>query len=156
MTPYPEGFRWLHSSLEAHARMQAQPDPTAPPVWEPTVITATVFLAVEPGTVADIRPYSSSKFVFRPTRVLLRFTDGELKRMRVSGPRVLKSGALSDRMEHDYQLWESEIEARRARDEEYLAQWARTELDLDPIFAAVEAYLANHPLPVLALAEDVR
>ncbi|ANZ52354.1 hypothetical protein J3996_gp60 [Mycobacterium phage Laurie] len=146
MTPYPEGFRWLHSSLEAHARMQAQPDPTAPPVWEPTVITATVFLAVEPGTMPDIRPYSSAKIVFRPTRVLLRFTDGVLKRIRLSGPRVLKSGALSDRMEHDYQLWESEIEARRT-----------DATGLGPgLFPAIDAYLANHPLPVLALAEDVR
>ncbi|AUX82268.1 hypothetical protein SEA_ITSYBITSY1_60 [Mycobacterium phage ItsyBitsy1] len=150
MTPYPEGFRWLHSSLEAHARMKAQPDPSAAPFWEPTVITTTVFLGVEPGTMPDIRPYRAAKFVFRPTRVRLRFTDGVLQRMQVSGPRVLKSGALSDRMEHDYQLWESKIEARRRYPH-------ADDADLGPdLFPAIDAYLANHPLPVLALAEDAR
>ncbi|AGS81489.1 hypothetical protein TA17A_61 [Mycobacterium phage TA17A] len=146
MTPYPEGFRWLHSSLEAHARMEAQPDPSAAPVWDPTTITTSVFLAVEPGTMPDIRPYRSANQVFRPTRVRLRFTDGVLQRIRVSGPRVLKSGALSDRLEHDYQLWESAIEAHRTDD---------TVLGPD-LFPAIDAYLANHPLPVLTLAGGPR
>lgn len=148
----PTGFTWDHTTVEATARLEN--GPMVHQGYVPGVITVRTFFTIDPGTLPDMKHYRSATFLFRPTRLEVRFTDGAWERAEVSGRRVLKSGAVSDRQASSYQAWSGEIKTAVAvyRGEGVWQDELHPHLP-EAVVGVVDAHLHVHPLPTLAVAE---
>lgn len=60
-----------------------------------THVEHTARFAIEPGTLADMKPYGSCSYEFRPAWLEATWDNGEIRVGHVSGRRVLKGGQLS-------------------------------------------------------------
>lgn len=160
----PQGITWRGTFIETYERME----PGAPRGITRHVITA--HFSAEPGAVVDVQVAHTSQW-FEPDRVRVQWTDAELHRVTLSGPRRLVAGGVSAKqyLNREWYRTDAEISRRLYRGETSARAAGITGVrDGEksfvpvplPVLTAVDAYLDVHPLPELTFwqpgGEEVR